>query len=108
MGLVAARKIGSDLLKSRIRATDTLRVRDTTHNRCRTGQKRPQTTRPGAVAKWPKAADCKSVIPGSNPGGASLAADFPDGMVRGFFMRHPFRCHRERVTRETRLRQWPR
>ena len=25
----------------------------------------------GAVAKWTKAADCKSAIPGSNPGGAS-------------------------------------
>lgn len=25
----------------------------------------------GAVAKWPKAVDCKSTIPGSNPGGAS-------------------------------------
>ena len=30
----------------------------------------------GAVAKWTKAADCKSAIPGSNPGGASHGSRF--------------------------------
>ena len=29
----------------------------------------------GPLAKWPKAADCKSAIPGSNPGGASSLRD---------------------------------
>ena len=40
----------------------------------------------GAVAKWTKAADCKSAIPGSNPGGASPAPV-------------PFQTAKERLTR---------
>ena len=34
----------------------------------------------GGMAKWTKAADCKSVIPGSNPGAASKFMPVFDGL----------------------------